>query len=95
VISPWLWVVGAPLLVLLFIQSHSPLLLMMALLGGFEAWHLWKRRNDPEMVAYRVASAETRLSYALAYLGLAGFLAVMTHDVHELLQAARVGSGTV
>jgi Zn-dependent protease len=95
VISPWLWVVGAPLLVLLFLQSHSPLLLFIAALGAFEAWHLWRRRNEPEMVAYRVASAETRITYAMAYLGLAGFLAVMTHDVHEMLQVARVGSGSV
>jgi hypothetical protein len=42
-----------------------------------------------------VASAETRITYAMAYLGLAGFLAVMTHDVHEMLQVARVGSGSV
>lgn len=95
VISPWLWVVGAPLLLLWFMRAHNPLLLILGLLGAFEAFSLWRRRNDPEMVAYRVASAETRITYAMAYLGLAGFLAVMTHDVHEMLQVARVGAGTV
>lgn len=95
VISPWLWVIGVPMLVLLFLQMQSPLLLIFAALGAVETFQTWKRRNEPEMQAYRQTSLETRITYAMAYLGLAGFLAVMTHDVHEMLQVARVGSGTV
>jgi len=95
VISPWLWVIGVPMLVLLFLRMQSPLLLFFAALGAVETFQMWKRRNDPEMRAYRQTSAETRITYAMAYLGLAGFLAVMTHDVHEMLQVARVGAGTV
>ena len=51
--------------------------------------HLFRCINDdPANAGYYRASAETRLSYATAYLGLLGFLAVMTHDVHEMLGAA-------
>jgi len=34
---------------------------------------------------YYAVSPSARWTYGLIYLALAGFLAVMTHDVHELL----------
>jgi len=39
--------------------------------------------------AYRMASLETRIGYAACYIALLGFLAVMTYDVHQLLEMAR------
>lgn len=86
VISPWLWLAGVPVLVGVFLWNPSPLLVLVAVLAGFQLFHAWKQRHDPAARAYRVASAETRLTYAVAYVGLVGFLAVMTHDVHEMLQ---------
>lgn len=89
VISPWLWLAGVPVLGAVFLWRPSPLLVMMMVLAGLELFHAWQRRNDPQMKAYRVASAETRLTYATAYVGLVGFLAVMTHDVHEMLSGVQ------
>jgi Zn-dependent protease len=88
VISPKLWLVGVPILVGLFFYRPSPLLILMALLAAPQAWKAWKalrgEQTDEEQ-AYYLASAETRFSYGALYLGLAGFLAVMCHDLHEEL----------
>jgi Zn-dependent protease len=89
VISPWIWLAGVPVLVAVFFWNPSPLLILVALLAGTQLFHAWQQRHDPAAQAYRVASAETRLTYAVTYIGLVGFLAVMTHDLHEMLQAMR------
>jgi len=38
-------------------------------------------------------STQVRFTYAAYYLILLGFLAVMTNDVHEMVQAARQVKG--
>jgi hypothetical protein len=38
---------------------------------------------------YRLASMETRLAYAACYVALIGFLAVMTYELHQMLELAR------
>ncbi|HET8871826.1 MAG TPA: site-2 protease family protein, partial [Aquabacterium sp.] len=53
-----------------------------------KAWRF--RANDPSHGDYYQASAETRLTYATAYVGLIAFLALMSHDVHQML----LGSAT-
>jgi Zn-dependent protease len=99
VISPWLWVAGIPAMLATLMWRPSPLLVLIAILATTQLWSAWKNRNAPEMVAYRLTSSETRLGYAICYLALLGFLAVMTYDVHEMLEALRQAgpatSGTV
>lgn len=92
VISPKLWLLGVPLLVLLFLRSGSPLLILMALLAAPHVWAALRGRrpgaddDDPAAARrYYLASAETRLTYGAAYLGLAAFLAAMTDSVHQEL----------
>ncbi|MEY2843867.1 MAG: hypothetical protein RI920_1904, partial [Pseudomonadota bacterium] len=46
-------------------------------------------QQDASQQAYYQASLEDKLTYGFAYLGLLAFLAVMVHDVHEMLGAAR------
>ena len=41
-----------------------------------------------EAQTYYAVSTRTKWEYGLYYIVLAAFLAVMTHDVHEMLQAA-------
>jgi Zn-dependent protease len=89
-ISPRIWLLGIPLLVLLFIYRPSPILILMAILAAPNAWKAWKfRADDPEHGDYYQVSDETRLSYGLAYVGLVAFLAVMATDVHEMLGVLR------
>lgn len=90
VISPRLWLVGAPLLVGLFVLRPSPLLLIMALLGLPYVRKALRGPATPEEAAYYAADPATRLSYGLAYFGLAAFLALMCHSlIGELPGTAR------
>ena len=84
-ISPRLWLVGVPLLVALFFYSPSPLLILMAVLALPSVVKAWRGIRSPEEQAYYNVSAETRVSYAALYLGLAAFLAIMCEQLHDEL----------
>ena len=87
VISPKVWLLGAPILVALFFWRPSPLLILMAVLAAPQVWRAIKfDPNAPENQAYYSVEPAKRVEYALYYLGLAGFLAVMCYDVHETLE---------
>jgi Zn-dependent protease len=94
VLSPRIWLLGVPVLVALFVWRPSPMLILMAVLAAPQVWKAITFRTDSEEAqTYYAVSSAVKWEYALWYLGLAGFLAVMTHDVSELLQsAARVGN---
>ncbi len=86
VLSPRIWLLGAPLLVGLFFWRPSPMLILMALLAWPQLIQAWRHRTDsPEALGYYAVPAAVKWEYGSYYLALAGFLAVMTHDVHELL----------
>lgn len=85
VLSPRLWLLGAPILVALFFWRPSPLLIFMAILAAPQVMQAIRGFRSPEQQAYYAASAETRLGYGLAYLGLAAFLAIMSYELHEQL----------
>lgn len=84
VISPRLWLVGVPILGALFLYRPSPLLILMAILAAPNVMKAW-RGLGTEPDGYYIASAETRFTYGLLYLGLAGFLAVMCDQLHQEL----------
>ena len=52
------------------------------------AWHY--NPNAPENIAYYTTSLETKLSYGIFYIALAGFTAIMSYDVHEMLAHVRL-----
>lgn len=91
IVSPRVWLLGVPILVALFLWRPSPMLLLVALLA---APHVWKAikfdRNAPENIAYYDVPTATRVNYGLVYVALAAYLAVMTGEVHEMLEAAGV-----
>ena len=91
VLSPRIWLLGVPILVGLFFWRPSPMLILMALLAAPQAWKAIRyRRDSVEAQTYYAVPTARKVEYGLMYLGLAGFLAVMTHDVHQLLEAARL-----
>lgn len=78
VITPRLWLIGVPVLIGLFFVRPSPLLILMAILAAPQVMRAW--RYDPaapENAAYYGVSQEHRFTYAVYYLALAAFLAVM------------------
>lgn len=91
IISPRMWLLGVPVLIGLFWFRPSPMLIMIAILAGPQLLKAWKYDpNDPENARYYAVSAEHRLTYAIFYIGLAIFLALMSFDVHEMLQGVRL-----
>ncbi len=90
ILSPRLWLLGVPILLALFVVRPSPILVMMAVLAVpqvLKAWHF--DPSAPENRAYYAVTSEQRLTYGAMYVGLAAFLAVITHDVHQMLGAGR------
>jgi Zn-dependent protease len=89
VMSPKLWLLGAPVLVGMFMLHPNPMLLIIAIMAAPQVMKAWRfRADDPEHASYYQASAETKLTYGTAYVGLIIFLAMMVHDVHEMLGVA-------
>jgi Zn-dependent protease len=94
VLSPRIWLLGVPILLGLFWWRPSPMLLLMALLAAPQAWKAWKWRGDePEAQTYYAVPTAKKWEYGLIYLGLAGFLAVMSYDTHALVEAGRALRG--
>jgi Zn-dependent protease len=90
VLSPRIWLLGVPVLVGLFVWRPSPMLILMAVIAAPQAWKaITYKRDSVEAQTYYAVSTAQKVQYGVIYLGLAGFLAVMTHDVHALLEAAR------
>ena len=85
-LSPKLWLLGAPILVGLFLMHPSPLLLIMGLLSFPQVIKAWRYDPEaPENRAYYGVSMEQKIVYGAVYLGLVAFLALMTQDVQQLL----------
>ncbi|MGH7164371.1 MAG: site-2 protease family protein [Nitrospiraceae bacterium] len=86
IISPKVWWAGVPILVGLFFWITSPMLLLIAILA---LPHLWSTiRKDSAMAMpdrYYDVPVATRWNYALYYLGLAGFLGIMSYQTHRML----------
>lgn len=93
-ISPKLWLLGAPILVALFLYRPSPLLILMAIIAAPQVWKAIKfDPNAPENQAYYSVPVAKRWEYAIFYVVLTGFLAIMTNEVHEMLQGLRPRGG--
>jgi Zn-dependent protease len=90
-LSPRIWLVGVPILVAAFMYRPSPLLVLVGLMAApqvFKAWNF--NPQAPENADYYRISGESRATYAACYLGLAAFLAIMSHDVHTMLGSLNV-----
>jgi Zn-dependent protease len=88
VLGPRIWFLGVPILLALFLYWPSPMLLLVALLAAPQLMAAWRYDpNSPAAVAYYGVTPAVRWRYALGYLALAGFLALMAFQVHERVQA--------
>lgn len=87
IISPRIWLIGAPMLIGLFFWQPSPLLILMAVIAVPQVLKAIRfDPNAPENRAYYSVAPAKRLEYSLYYLGLAAFLALMSYSVHESLE---------
>jgi Zn-dependent protease len=89
IISPRIWLIGAPIMLALLLYRPSPVLFLVAILSApqlMKAWHY--DPQAPENIAYYGVATQTKLEYGAAYLALTGFLAVMTYELHEMIGTA-------
>lgn len=83
IISPKVWLLGVPLLGALFFVWPSPMLILIAVLAAPHVWAVLRGRAEAAMPAgYYETPYAVRVRYAVWYLGLAAFLALMSHEVH-------------
>jgi hypothetical protein len=76
-------------LMAVFWWRPSPMLILMALIAAPQVWKAIRFKKDSEeALTYYAVPAAIKWEYGLIYIGLAGFLAVMTHDVHQMLESS-------
>lgn len=88
ILSPRIWFLGVPLMLVLLLYRPSPLLILIAILALpalKQAWHY--DPQAPENQAYYAVPMQLKLEYGAFYLGLAAFLALMTDGTHTMIQA--------
>jgi Zn-dependent protease len=86
IISPRVWLIGAPIMLAVLIWRPSPVLVIVAILSVPQLIKAWNYDpKAPENIAYYGVPAQTRLEYGALYLALTAYLAVMTYEVHEML----------
>lgn len=83
ILSPRIWLLGAPILLGLFFYRPSPMLILIAVIAAPQLMKAW--RHNPNTPYYQV-SLNDRIFYGSLYLGLAALLAIMTYNVHEMLR---------
>ena len=77
-IHPGLWIPGLAALAVLLWFFPSPILIIVLLLGAFQAFEWWQRRNVEHNRRYYEISRGKRIAAAAVYLGLVAALAVLT-----------------
>jgi len=96
VLGPRIWLVGAPVFGFLLWRNPSPMMFIVALMAAPQLWKAltWKKDSE-EARTYYAVSNKVRIEYGAYYLVLLAFLAMMTQDVHEMLQALHGARGAV
>jgi Zn-dependent protease len=84
IISPKVWLAGVPLLAALFFYRPSPMLILIAIMA-YPQIKLALTGDASRSPAYYDVPRDTRINYAVMYLGLAAFLAIMSYELHEML----------
>ena len=89
IISPKVWWLGMPILIGLFFITHSPMLLLVAILAFPHVMSTFRGGPDGLPARYYDVPLATRISYGMYYLGLAAFLGIMSYETHLLLPSSQ------
>jgi Zn-dependent protease len=88
IISPRVWLIGAPVMLAVLLYRPSPVLALIAIIAFPQLIKAWKYDpKAPENLAYYGVPLQTKLEYGGLYLALTTYLGVMTFEVHEMLGA--------
>lgn len=87
VLSPKIWLLGGPLLVALFLWRPSPMILLVLIFAAPSLYRVYRGTWRESLPAnYYEQPLEVKLRYGAMYLGLAGFLAAISSEVHLALR---------
>jgi len=90
ILTPRIWLIGAPLMLALMFYRPSPLLILIALMSWPSLVAAWKYDpHAPENQAYYDVPLAKKWEYGLLYLGLAAYLGVMSSHTHDMLGTVR------
>jgi Zn-dependent protease len=81
-LHPSVWLAGLVGLAVLTFFFPNPILLIVLVLGGMEAWQRWRARHAARAHEYYRVRPWQRALVATVYLGLAAFLALAMHATH-------------
>lgn len=87
IISPKVWLLGAPLLAALFLYNPSAMLILIAIMA-FPQIKLALQKDGAASAmpaGYYDAPLNLRINYAAYYFVLTGYLAIMSYEVHGML----------
>jgi Zn-dependent protease len=84
-LHPVLWLVGLVGLLVFAFFVHSPVVLIVLVLGGFELYRRWTRRNSPASIAYHSLRPQQRLAIASLYV----LVVAVTLTGYQLTYVAR------
>jgi Zn-dependent protease len=86
ILSPRVWLLGAPVLAAAFLWRPSPVLLMVGIIAIPQLIAAWRYDPaTPENQHYYSVSLEDKLTYGAFYVGLIVFLSLMVHELHTEL----------
>lgn len=91
-ISPWLWLIGTAVMLLLMVYQFNFLLLLIFVLSLPRLFSLFRKRTDEEKRYFEVAPAQ-RFYMAFMYFGLAAALGSTMKFIHDADMAARAAGG--
>jgi Zn-dependent protease len=82
--APALWFLGFGVIVTMTILFHNAIMLLIAVLAGFDLWRRWRHRNSGTLQssAYYRVPRRTRLLVGLVYIALIVALAAGMHASH-------------
>ena len=82
--SPWMWLLGFAGIVALAVIFPNPIILIIALLAGYETYRRWQSRRHGDAVteAYYRVSPRNRLIIGAVYLGLVALLVIGMDAAH-------------
>jgi Zn-dependent protease len=87
VLSPRIWLLGAPMMAAMFFYRPSPMLVLIGVMCVPSLLAAWRYDpNSAEAMAYRDMPDTKRYEYMLMYFGLTAFLAIMTYESNLMLQ---------
>lgn len=81
-VHPGIWLAGLVLMLGLVVIAPNPILILILILGGMDAFRRWRTRNLPENAAYFSIATWKRVTAAAAYLVLAAALALAMSASH-------------